>query len=199
MDHKAETIDTYNKSADALARKFDSQGARTEDINYVFSFCSKGNPSVLEVGCGNGRDAEEICKRTNDYEGVDISEGLLSLAKKRLPERSFTLADIETFAFPSNVDIVFAFASLIHVPQESFARILQRVFSSLNNQGLIFISLKHSPEYQEITKMDEFGTRTYWHYSQGDIEKIAHKFSILSVSIKDVRGQAWMDVLLQKK
>lgn len=199
MSVKKKTIDTYNKSADALAKKFDSQGARIDDIKYVFSMCGKSNPSVVEIGCGNGRDAAEICKHTDTYLGMDISEKLLEIAKKNLPGTNFVLADVETFEFPSNMDIVFAFASLIHVPKESFKEIMTKLFSSVQKNGLVFISLKHSNTYAEITKKDEFGTRTYWHYSQSDMEGLASGFTIIHTSIRDIRGQVWMDVLYQKK
>jgi trans-aconitate methyltransferase len=199
MNLKEQTIDTYSRSAKALAEKFDSQAPRTEDIEYVFSFCAKENPHVLEIGCGSGRDAQEICKHTNNYEGLDISKELLEYAQKKLPHQTFVLADIENFAFPADIDIVFAFASLIHVPKESFTSIMEKLFNSINEGGLLFISLKHSTEYQEVTKTDEFGTRTYWHYAQSDIQEIAPQFSLLHTTIQDVRGQIWIDVLLQKK
>lgn len=199
MSDKQVTIDTYNKSAIALAKKFDAQGARVEDINYVFSMSGKKDPFVFEIGCGNGRDAKEICKRTNHYQGIDISEQLLAIASAKLPSQSFTIADVETYNFPQNIDIVFAFASLIHVQKESFGHIMSKLFDSVQPNGLVFISLKYADTYQEVTKTDEFGTRTYWHYSQKDMAEIASGFSISHVTIQDIRGQVWMDVLFQKK
>lgn len=198
MDLKAQTVETYNKSARALAQKFNSQGARIEDIDYVFSICGKNNPRVFEIGCGNGRDAAEICKRTTSYEAIDISEELIRLAKETVPQGTFTVADVEVYTFPPNIDIVFSFASLIHVPKESFKEILDKIHLSLNEKGLLFISLKYSPVYQQVTKTDEFGTRTYWHYSPQDIAHLAFRYTTLHTTIHDVRGQVWMDILLQK-
>ncbi len=199
MSLKIQTIETYNTSADALAKKFDDLGARTEDINYVFSLCEKKNPFVLEIGCGNGRDAVEICKRTNNYEGIDVSEKLIDIAKMNLPTAHLTVADIEEFTFPPNLDIVFAFASLIHVPKESFKKIMAELFTSMEKHGLVFISLKHSTSYEQVTKNDEFGVRTYWHYSPSDLEEVASGFSIAHTTVHNLRGQIWMDVLYQKR
>jgi len=36
MDNKTQTINTYNDSAQSLADKFDSLGARVNDINETF-------------------------------------------------------------------------------------------------------------------------------------------------------------------
>jgi SAM-dependent methyltransferase len=197
MSKKQTTIDTYNNSAEALANKFNMY-SRVEDITYIFSLISKSNPTVLEIGCGNGRDAEDIIKHTNNYTGVDVSDGLIAIAKKRLPETTFVVADVEEYSFPKGIDVVFAFASLIHTPKESFRNILKRIYESLNEGGVIFISLKYSDEYVEITKEDEFGTRTYWHYCQDDIDEIKGNFKILRTTINEIRGQIWMDVCLKK-
>ena len=199
MSKKQETINTYNTSAIGLAKKFDDQGARIDDIEYTLSIVGKKNPFVFEIGCGNGRDAYEICKRTDHYEGMDISEQLLALAKEKLPNIHFILADVETFEFPKNINVVFAFASLIHVPKESFTVIMSRLFDSVTHNGLVFVSLKHADTYREVTKTDEFGTRTYWHYSQKDMEDVASGFSIVKTNVHDIRGQVWMEVLFQKK
>jgi trans-aconitate methyltransferase len=199
MDLKAQTVETYNKSAQALAKKFNDQGARVEDIEYVFSMCEqKNNPRVFEIGCGNGRDALEICKRTNAYQAIDISEELIRLAKEAVPYGNFKVADVEGYSFPSNIDIVFSFASLIHVPKENLKAIFSEIYDSLCEKGLLFVSLKHSPTYQQITKTDEFGTRTYWHYSPEDIAQTASQYKMIHTTIHELRGQVWMDILLQK-
>lgn len=199
MDLKQQTIDTYNLSADALAEKFNNQGARVEDIDLAFSYISKENPFALEIGCGNARDAEEILKHTDRYLGVDISEKLINLAHKRLPKATFEVADIETYQFPHGIDIVFAFASLIHVQKENMRKILQDVHDALNEGGVVFLSFKHSDAYIQVTKDDEFGTRTYWYYSEQDIREIAPQFTFEHVNIHDMRGQVWMELLLRKK
>lgn len=199
MDLKTQTIDTYNKSAQALTDKFNSQPARIHDIELAFSKLHKENPFVIEIGCGNGRDAEEICKRTNNYTGMDVSEKLIDIAKARLPGKHFIVADVETFEFPPNIDIVFSFASLIHVSKESMKVILERIYNSLSPNGLVFVSLKYSDSYVQVTKDDEFGTRTYWHYSEQDIYDIAPQFSFESLLHSNVRGQAWIEILLRKK
>lgn len=89
MDKKVQTIDTYNKSAQALARKFNDLGVRISDIEEVFNLLNKENSKVIEIGCGNGRDAEEIIKHTNDYLGLDISEELIKLAQEKVPQGNF--------------------------------------------------------------------------------------------------------------
>ncbi len=199
MDKKTQTINTYNTSAASLAKKFDELGARVNDITEAFDLVKKDNPNVLEIGCGNGRDAGDIIKRTNNYLGIDISEKLIELAGEKVPQAKFEVVDIEEYALPKDLDIIFAFASLIHVPKDRLQKILDEAFENLTDGGVIRLSMKHADSYTEVTKQDEFGTRTYYHYSQKDIEELAHKFTIIKNVLNDLRGQTWIEATLQKR
>lgn len=198
MDKKEQTTETYNKSAKELANKFDNQGARITDIEDIFRVIKKNNPNTLEIGCGNGRDAKEILKYTNKYLGIDISRELIKLAKEKVPQGNFNVIDVENFEFPKNLDVVIAFASLLHNDEENVKIIFNKVFESLNDNGVFFVSLKYGDKYKEITKNDEFGIRTFYLYSSDKIKELSNKFKIIKEDIRDLRGQKWIDVLLQK-
>ncbi len=198
QNKKEQTIESYNKNAQALAKKFDSLGARTKDIEETFLLTKKDNPNVLEVGCGNGRDASEIIKHTNKYLGIDISEKLIGIAQQKLPQTQFQMADIENYDFPQNLDIIFAFASLIHVPKESLKKILSDAFLSLNENGIIRLSMKYADAYAEITKEDEFGVRTYYLYSKEDIIELANGFKIIKNDLHDLKEQKWLEIIFKK-
>lgn len=198
MNKKEQTVNTYNESAQALANKFDGQGARITDIETTLALVKKDNPKVLEIGCGNGRDAQEICKRTNNYLGIDISEKLVELARQKVPSATFEVVDIESFEFPKELDAIFAFASLIHVQKNELRDVLSKAFSALNSGGVFLLSMKYAETYKESTKEDEFGVRTYYLYSQDDIKELSTGFTIIKNELHDLRGQMWLEVLLQK-
>ncbi len=199
MDNKNQTTNTYNESAVSLAKKFDELGARVSDIEETFSLISTENPFVLEIGCGNGRDAEEIIKRTDFYLGIDISERLVELAKQKVPKANFQIADIETFKFPKDLDIIFAFASLIHVQKEQLANVLARARTAFSENGVFRLSMKYADVYTETTREDEFGVRTYYLYSKQDIEKLASGFRVLKSELFEIRGQMWLEIILLKQ
>ena len=48
---------------DTNHQKFDELESYV-DLEETFNLVGKKNPKVLEIGCGNGRDAREIIKRT---------------------------------------------------------------------------------------------------------------------------------------
>ena len=199
MNKKDQTTQTYNQKAKEFAKKFDSIRPRTSYIEEAFSYIKKENPKILEIGCGNGRDALEILKKTDDYLGIDISEELIKMAKEKVPDADFRVADVVNLEFPENLDIVIAFASLIHVDKDEFKSILNKIYNALNVSGVIYLSLKYSIKYQELTQKDEFGSRTYYHYSKEDIGELASRFSIVKEEIEEIRDTKWLEVILQKK
>jgi SAM-dependent methyltransferase len=198
MNAKQETIETYNQTAAQMAEKFRGLGARISDIDRVFSILDKSNPSVLEIGCGDGRDAKEIVTRTDRYLGIDISSSMIELAKAHVPEALFQVADVETFEFPAGLDIIFAFASLLHSDKTAINAILRRAHQSLNGNGIFFISLKRD-EYQSKIKQDEFGTRTFYFYTPEDIgEMIQNEYKIIFKEEQSFQNQDWFTLILQK-
>lgn len=201
MKKKQQTIETYNATAENMAKKFSDIGTRVEDIIQVFSYIQKDIPKVVEIGCGNGRDASEILKHTPNYLWIDISSEMIRLAKEFLPEAAskFVVADVEVCELPQWIDIIFSFASLLHTPKEKLQKVLGKILSVLNPGWIVFVSLKHSDVYQEVTKTDEFWTRTYYYYCPQDILDIGGKeYSWNKVEYQDLRGQKWFTIILWK-
>lgn len=202
QEQKQQTIDTYNRSARALADYFAGIGARTDDIDRAFSyFPSEKHASlnILEIGCGDGRDAQEIVKRSPHYHGMDISQEMIQIAQERLPQASFSIADIDTYELPPNIDIIFAFASLLHSDKESVAAILKRAHKSLNPQAIFYISLKRAP-YQAKDKVDTHGIRTFYFYEPSDIEHLAGDlYETKFIDYTTIGHTDWFEIVLQKK
>lgn len=198
MNKKEQTVHTYNTTAERMVQKFSKSGVRVNDIQETFALLSRENPFVIEIGCASGRDAKEIIKYTHHYIGLDIAEEFIRLAKEYVPEGTFVVADIESYSFPEDVDVIFAFASLIHVPKESLQDILERAHKALRSGGVMRISMKHADSYREVTKEDEFGIRTYYHYSLEDLLSLVSEFTVITHAKVEANGQWWIELLLQK-
>ncbi len=197
-DKKAQTIETYNKSAKALAERYDEAGPRVPFVEETFLLCKVEHPHVLEIGPGSGKEAYQILKKTPHYIGVDVSEALLKIAESRNPKGKFILADIESFEFPKRLDIVFASASLIHTERKDLEKVFQRIHEALNPGGFARVSLKWAPKYKEVTKRDAFGVRTYYLYSKDDVQAFDADFLMLKAEVEEAEGQKWLELLLEK-
>ncbi len=196
---KQQLIDTYNQHAPAFQQKFADIGPRVEDIERGLSFVHTDEPHVLEIGCACGREAAEILKYTPHYTGIDIVERFIALARQNVPQAECIVADIETYQLPPNIDLIFAFASLIHVDRHSLRDILQRAAVALAAEGVVYLSMKYG-SYQQVTTTDELGTRTHYTYTEYDIAAAAAgAYDIIWQERQMLRDQEWLTVALRKK
>jgi SAM-dependent methyltransferase len=202
-DLRQATIDTYNLAADALANYFDSIGPRQQDVDLAFKLA--GNPKdarVLELGCGNGRDAAIIAAKSHWYVGLDSSDRLINIANQKLhePGVDFEVSDIVNDDFPRNVDIIFAFASLLHLSKEEVASVMKKAQATLRPGGIFYISLKERSNYSSEIKRDEHGERLFYFYNSSLVCELAGDGFELAALNRERRGHTdWFEIALQKR
>jgi SAM-dependent methyltransferase len=97
--------------------------------------------SILELGCGGGRDAEYMIARGFDVDPTDGVLSMATLATARLGCKVRLLRFDELDAF-EQYDAVVATASLLHAPRDSLSAILSRVWRALKPGGLHVASFK---------------------------------------------------------
>ena len=197
---RALTVETYDRSANELAEYFRGIGPRTKYIDYALELAGASTDArVFEIGCGDGRDAKDIIKKSAWYHGVDISSGLLRLANEHVPEGSFEQADMVEYDYPDNIDVVFAFASVLHLPMDELQKVIHKVHSALRPGGIFYISLKWKPEYAEEVKNDKYGSRAFYFYNEALIERLAEAKFTIADTWREVIGKTdWLEIALRK-
>ncbi len=201
MDWDKKTIETYDQFATQLAKYFSGIGPRVKYIERALKLAkaANGQARVVEIGCGDGRDAAEIIKRVAFYEGFDPSEGLLKIARKNLPQASFVLANSLSYNYPANIDVVFAFASLLHVNKEDLKSTFVKVAKSLRPGGILYLSLKERAEYKKEVKKDEYGERMFYFYNQQTISELSKDlFKPVFIDHEHIGSTDWLEIALQR-
>lgn len=202
IDYQKLNNKTYDSSAKLMAEYFAGIGARTEDIERALVLA--GSPKkarVIEIGCGDGRDAAEIVQRVTFYKGFDPSMGMLEIAKQKLPDELFVQATANTFSYPQgNVDVVYAFASILHVPRGRLGDVFEKVRNALRPEGIFYISTKESVYYKKEVKKDRFGERLFYYYNVGILEEIAGKaFEKVYEDHQLIGHTGWLTLALKAK
>jgi SAM-dependent methyltransferase len=89
---------------------------------------------IVDFGCGSGANTVLLANRGAHVWGIDISEDLLRLAKRRLAvsgrddEASFIAGSAHDMPFPDNsIDVVFGIAILHHLDLDLVSREVRRV------------------------------------------------------------------------
>lgn len=200
MDWHEQNVRVYDHSAKELAEYFRGIGPRITDIERGLELAGKSvGAKVIELGCGDGRDAMEVIRRVAWYEGVDPSEGLLALARQSVPNTSFVLADALGYAYPQNLDIIFAFASLLHINRESLPEVFKKAQEALRAGGIFYISLKERSEYIEELKEDQYGRRMFYYYTPALIQELAGRaFENAFEQHQTVGSTDWFTLALRK-
>jgi ubiquinone/menaquinone biosynthesis C-methylase UbiE len=75
--------------------------------------------SILEVGCGGGYNSELVADRAPGlrYTGVDLSESMVAVSRRKYPQREFRAASALDLPFPDgSFDIVLDGVALLHIP-----------------------------------------------------------------------------------
>jgi SAM-dependent methyltransferase len=123
--------------------------------------------SVLDLGCGTGAHATAALAEDYAVVGVDLSERSLRIAQATLHGVSLVLGDIGEVAFaPESFDAVIALYSLIHVPRDEHAEVLDRVASWLRPGGRLVITM--GAGVGEDGTGDFLGAEMYWSSWDGD-------------------------------
>lgn len=96
---------------------------------------------VLDLGCGDGRDAAHMAARGFDVDATDGTASMVALASQRLsrPARLMLFDELEAHG---EYDAVWAYASLLHVPVGGLPGVLARIHRALKPGGWHFASLK---------------------------------------------------------
>lgn len=111
-------------SYDRWARYYDiGEGDRLPFLRFYASLLRPGDRSVLEIACGTGIIAADLAARIASsgqaprVVGVDISEPMLAIARKRYPALEWVLADMRQPQVQGRFDLVFCcFNSLQFMP-----------------------------------------------------------------------------------
>lgn len=124
---------------------------------------------ILELGCGTGAHAEYLARMGYHVRGIDISEGMIERAQKRLSKLpndiaqrlSFSVNDIRSARLEKTCDIAIA---LFHVmsyqnTNSDFLKVLNTAYNHLQNNGLFLFDYWYGPSV--LTELPETRVRRF--------------------------------------
>ena len=121
-----------------------------DNMNQFLSYLPE-HSSILDFGCGSGRDIYEFKKRRYEVDGIDGSIELCKLASE------YTGVEIKCVNFldfePSKkYDGIWACASLLHLKRDDIPIIIKKLYDSLNEKGILYLSMKKGEKESFIYK-----------------------------------------------
>ena len=193
-----DSIDYYNKYATAY---FESTvNLDLSEIRDKFERYLPEGGSILDLGCGSGRDSLAFYEDEYEVTPLDGSEEMCALAEIHtdLEVLNMTFAELD---FDEVFDGVWACASLIHVPEEELPGILKKIGQALKPGGIFFLSVKEG-DFAGIRS-----GRYFVDYSRSKISEMIEDVGIFSVEevwkTADAKGidsdTKWINLIVRKK
>ena len=130
------TQEDYNK----IALDFASKRSTLPKDFFDFLPQIKEKERILDLGCGNGRLWEVVQKKNVFYFGVDFSEKLLEIARRKYPRVFFQKANVLSLPFDDDFfDKIFSFSVLHHIPSFEFRLTFFREARRVLRKGGLFV------------------------------------------------------------
>jgi ubiquinone/menaquinone biosynthesis C-methylase UbiE len=99
---------------------------------------------VLDLGCGAGQDARDLKRARYAVIGLDFTRPLLQYARRQSPSLCLVQADIRYLPYRAGrFDMVWAAASLIHLPKSSVRKSLRELYRLVTPGGIIAATFIH--------------------------------------------------------
>lgn len=191
------TLQYYNQNAKAF-----SDGTTSvlfSDVQESFLKRLQNGATILDFGCGAGRDTKyflekgyhvdaidgswELCKIASDYTGIAVKQMM------------FQELEVE-----NKYDGIWACASILHLKKPALAEVLQKMLRALKPDGIIYTSFKYGT-FCGMRRERFFTDFTEESFSEFVQEN--GKIQIIEMWVKDdVRpgrgNEKWLNVILRK-
>jgi trans-aconitate methyltransferase len=111
-------------------------------IEYLERYASK-NPSIMDIGCGDGVLNERMSRFEYSYFlGLDFSKVSIDQAnKKNFPKAEFITADAVTYQPTRNFDAIIFNEAFYYIHETEKDNVLNRMLDHLNDKGIIISSI----------------------------------------------------------
>ena len=132
----------YRKGRWANLRS-DKEVSRYQKIIESIKNFGPKNPSILDIGCGEGVLTERM--HASDYSfflGLDFSKESIKLAiKKNLDKTKFVAADAVKFYPEQKFDVIVFNEAFYYIHDSEKQNVLTRMLENLTEQGILIISI----------------------------------------------------------
>lgn len=191
------TIQYYQQNAEQFSRETRSVDFSQNQDKFMSKL--KKNDTILDFGCGSGRDTKCFLEHGFQVEAIDGSEELCRLASE------FTGIKVKHLLFQElaekdKYDGIWACSSILHLPKQELIEVIQKMSLALKSKGIIYTSFKYG------TFEGERNGRYFTDMTEDSFEEILQATKELQIEeqwiTSDVRpgrgNEKWLNLILRK-
>lgn len=156
------------------------------------------NGSILDAGCGSGRDAKIFNDMDYKVTAIDGSLEMCRLASKYAGVNVYHM-QFQEIEFKNKFDGIWASASLLHVSSDEIDLVLKKLKNSLKEDGIFYASFKLG-DFEGIRN-----GRFFNDFTETTAEELFEKndFKILKTWLtndsRPERDNQWVNILVKKE
>lgn len=164
LEYKVNLSSDYDRDTDYWDKYYENNEAPIEAslfAQWVLQYLQKGK-SILELGCGNGRDSLFFYKNGLNVTGIDASSKSINELSKSFGTEGNLCFICDDFVCSSTIfsgqyDYVYSRFSLHAINKEQELEVIQNVFKVLKQGGKFFIEVRSVNDelYGKGKKVDE--------------------------------------------
>lgn len=114
----------------------------------------EGTRKVLDIGCGEGKDAVYMAQNGFEVTAFDITESGICKTKKLAADRKVDIrafvADINDFDFNEQFDIIYSTGTIQYLREEGKAPFFEKIRRMTKPNGLVFFNVFVEKPYLEL-------------------------------------------------
>ncbi|RZL17428.1 MAG: class I SAM-dependent methyltransferase [Pedobacter sp.] len=154
--------------------------------------------SILDLGCGSGRDALAFKNMGYRIEATDYSSELVEKARK-LTGLNVRLESFYELSETNKYHGIWACASLLHCQREQLSSVIKRMLNALKSAGVIYMSFKYGADDREAAG------RSFTDLDDTQAEALLEQFDNVTLIRQWItfdqrpdRSEQWLNVLIKK-
>ena len=191
------TINYYNLNAKNFIEN--TQNADMHLTQEKFLQLLPGSASILDFGCGSGRDTKYFLEKGYQVAAIDGSAELCRLAG------NFTGIKVKEMLFQELDEIgvydgIWACSSILHLPKQELLPVIQKMCIALKDNGVIYTSFKYSNFEGERNGryFTDFMEDTFREFIKV-IPELTVEDQWITLDVRPGRGEEkWLNLILRK-
>ena len=192
------TLNYYNSKATTFVS--DTINVSFTSIQDTFLEYLPSHGTILDFGCGSGRDAKYFLSKGYSVDAIDGSGELCKIASEftGIPVKHMLFAELDE---TEKYDGIWACASILHVEKDKLPDILEKMTNALKTNGVIYASFKNG-EFE-----GEKNGRYFTYLTEESFKELVKNISHISIEkiwitgdVREERGEErWLNILLRKQ
>ena len=138
-----ETLEYYDNNIDSYKEMWLNDFTKNYNFEMPDIFLSylNKNSSILDLGCGTGRDSKYFIDKGYEVTSIDGSYEMCKLAETLLNKEveQINFLDIN---YTNEFDGIFACASLLHLSNQDLLIVLKKISNALKKEGILYTCFK---------------------------------------------------------